>query len=354
MISITNMFELISRKHTVGQVINLLKYKFGAKGDVLYFDPIYISFFLTYKCNLSCNMCLTHSNKFINPYGQKPTNDMDLQLFKQVLHKYKNALIISLVGNGEPLLNKDLFQMINYASYNMKMKVSTFTNGVLLGDYIIEVLNSPLEMITISLNGHTPEEFNRMTGMPPAVFHIICGNINDLAKKKCEIKSGVRIRISFILDRNNYRFIQEMIFLAEKLGADQIAFVQFLAVPAEGYTADERCIFADDFEAIETFSRVKELPSKLRNKIELPPLISRDQSNNRYCLSPFYVFSIDGDGNVGCCSCQLLDNKSNGNFYDENDPWNCYAFKKMRRDIRNSKSILPQPCTWCYNNTTPK
>jgi len=99
--------EFIQGKHTLGQMLNLVKYSVGKKEITVNWDPIIISTFITYKCNFNCDMCLTHSKKFSNPFGQKPTRDMDFELFKQILNRYKNALTVNLIGNGEPLLHKD-------------------------------------------------------------------------------------------------------------------------------------------------------------------------------------------------------------------------------------------------------
>ena len=104
------LFDSLKGKHTFGQLINLFKYYYGKKKTIVNWDPIYISIFPSYRCNLSCDMCLTHSKKFDNPYGQQPCKDMDFELFKEIVDRYKSALAVNLIGNGEPLFNKDLFK----------------------------------------------------------------------------------------------------------------------------------------------------------------------------------------------------------------------------------------------------
>lgn len=269
------LLDFLKRKHTSGQMLNLFKYFCGEEEGVVNWDPIHLSVFLTYRCNLSCDMCLTHSTKFENPFGQKPCKDVNFELFKQILNRYKNAVSLNLIGNGDPLLHKDLFKMIEYASNVMKMKVNSSSNGILVGKYINEIIDSPLETFDISLNGHNSNEFNRMTGMPPELFDTICDNTVELVKQKKARRSKLKIVVSIILDQRNYKHLTDMICFADSLGVDGIVFFQFLAVPEKGFTAEERCLFSDDLDVLEIFDQVNSLPQKIREKVILPPTIGQ-------------------------------------------------------------------------------
>ena len=343
--------DFIEGKHTWGQMTNLAKYALGRKGRVVGWQPIDISIFLTFRCNLSCDMCLTHSTKFSDPWGQKPTKDVDFELFKQVLSRYKNALTVNLIGNGEPLLHKDFFKMIEYASSKMKMNVNSSSNGIILDKYVEEIVSSPLKHFNISVNGHNPEEFHRMTGMPPELFDTIRGNTIRLVRAKKARGSGLKIAATFILDKLNYRFLEDIIYFADGLGVDQIAFFQFLPSPVAGFTAEERCLFADDADVLATMDRVNSLSPRIRKKVTLPVLLDRTIGNNKYCTVWLYNISVDGDRNVGGCCCQLLDLSTSGTF-DEEDPWNNASFQEMRRRFIDPESLLLEPCTWCYNNSS--
>ncbi len=351
MAAIEIVTEFLKGKHTLGQIMNLARYSLGKKKSVVNWDPIDISIFLTFRCNLSCDMCLTHSTKFSNPWGQKSTKDVDFELFEQVLTRYKNALTVNIIGNGEPLLHKDFFKMIEYASTTMKMNVNSSSNGILVGQYIEEIINSPLKHFNISINGHNREEFHRMTGMPPELFDVISNNTAELVKRKREKGSGPKIAATFILDQWNYHCLEDIIYFSDGLGVDQIAFFQFLASPVDGFTAVERCLFGDDTEVLETLARVNSLPPRIRKKVTLPVLLDRAIDNNKYCTVWLYNISVDGDRNVGGRCCQLLDLSVSGKF-DEREPWNNASFQEMRRRFIDPGSPLLEPCTWCYNNSS--
>ncbi len=344
------LIEFLKGEHTLGQMLNLFKYRCGKKQSVVNWDPIFITTYLTTRCNLSCDMCLTHSREFSNRYGQKPIKDMDFDLFKQILNRYKNAIKVYLIGNGEPLLNKDLFRMIEYASTVMKMNVDVSSNGIILREYIEEILNSPLKYFNVSVNGHNPEEFNRMTGMPPELFDVISNNTAELVKQKQAKGAKLKVSISIILDQGNYRDLNDMICFAENLGVDEVTFFHFLPSPAKGYTAEERCLFSDDSDVVEVFSAANSVRSRIRTTVMLPPLLEREMTSNKYCCLPFNSITVDGEGNVGGCSCQLLDNTGNGKFYDK-DVWNNGYFQEMRKRFMDPEFPLLEPCTWCYSNS---
>lgn len=347
------MIKFFKKGHTVGQTANLLKYIYGSKESIVNWDPLSISLFLTYKCNLNCDMCLTHSSKFQNRFGQKPANDIDFNFFKQIVHRYKNALSINLIGNGDPLLNKDLFRMVDYASSVMKMEVNSGSNGILVGEYIDEILESRLNQFDISLNGHNSREFNRMTGMDPKKFDIICDNIAELTKQKKAKNSKVKIVSSIILDQMNYAHIKDIAHFANDLNVDEIIFFQFLPVNKPGFLAEDRCLFNDMPNILNVFSKIDSIPEQILKKIRLPTLIDRVMTNNKNCPVWFYNISIDGDGNAGGCCCQILDLSPSGKFSDIN-VWNNEYFQSMRKRFIDPKASLLEPCTWCYNNSSQK
>lgn len=343
------LFNFFKGKHTLHQMSNALKYFCGKKKQVLNWDPIYISVFPTTKCNLSCDMCLTHSTKKSNPFGQKPTKDMNFEMFKEILNKYNNALAVNLFGNGEPLLNKDLFKMIDYASNVMKMYTFSGSNGIILGDYISDVINSPLSHFVVSINGHNSKEFNRMTGMPIDYFDLICNNIRELVRQKNLKRSNVEIYVSIILDKTNYKYINDMIYFVETLEVNGVLFFQFLPSNTYGFTAEERCLFSDDTEILKIFKQAEDLLSSTKILVTLPPLLERIV-NGKFCSVPFYNLSVDGDGNIGGCCCQLLDLSDHGKFYDES-AWNNEYFTNFRKRFIDHDLPLLDPCKNCYNNT---
>ena len=173
------LWRVLSGKHCLKQKLNLLNAVMNKQRQILSYFPVNLSIVSTNNCNLSCSMCPTHSEFIPDTYewGQNCANDMTLSNFKKVLDIFPHALKVGIVGSGEPLLNRDLFEMIEYAASNRRMNVSTISNGMILQKYLDEIVTSPLQYISISLNGYNPEEYHRLTNNDPENFNLIYHNI---------------------------------------------------------------------------------------------------------------------------------------------------------------------------------
>jgi MoaA/NifB/PqqE/SkfB family radical SAM enzyme len=327
---------------------NAAKYFFGRKTGIINWEPIYISIFPTLTCNLNCDMCITHSKKFANPYGQQPSKDIDYELYKKILDKYKNSLAVNLIGNGEPLLHQYLFRMIEYAAKVRKMYTYSSSNGIIVGQYIDQIVSSSLTGFTVSVNGHNAEEFSRMTGMPPKCFETIRENTVNLVKARNAKKSRLEISAGIILDTYNYKYLKDMVEFGYSLGVDNLLFFPFVATPVPGFTAGERSLFSDMPDVVKIFAEIAALPKKPGVKISLPPLLERSM-NGKFCSVPFYNIVFDGEGRAGGCSCQILNLTENMKFGEE-DVWNNAYLQDFRRRFLDPDYPLLEPCTWCYNN----
>lgn len=96
------------------KTLNYINYKLG-KYNILYdyrkFTPIFVSYIVTNRCNLSCSFCVV--GKSINIKGSK--KEATLEKTKAIFNTpiLKKALNIMLSG-GEPTLVKELDLIIKY------------------------------------------------------------------------------------------------------------------------------------------------------------------------------------------------------------------------------------------------
>ncbi len=341
---------VIRSGHTFKQKMNYLKSRYYPKGEVLAYNPVTISIVATGRCTLSCNMCPTHSASVPKDYQhiQKNVRDMDFDMFRRIIDSFSDALTVHIIGSGEPLLNKDLFRMIDYAA-KKGMTVKSFSNGTTIKENIGNILNSRLDGITISINGYNAEEFSRMTGVDGAIYHKIYDAVKELMREKKKSSSKVKVKLSFIIDRQNYKFIPAMIDLSMGLGVDHAFFCNFLASPYGSLTADERTLRSDDKMKNELKSIFAAYPPRIRKKLTPPILIDCGPGPNR-CGSHFSQIRFDGEGNVSSCSMMLLNMTGHGS-YTEKGVWNNNFFMGMRKIfLSNDSRDLPEPCRVCPDN----
>lgn len=348
--TIKEVLGILASNHTFSQKVNYLKYLFSKKTEILRYDPVSISIVATSRCTLSCDMCPTHSALVPGdyPHRQKEVKDMDFDMFRDIVDRFKNALTVNIIGSGEPLLNKDLFGMIDYAS-SRRMTVKTFSNGTTIGDNIENIINSKLDGITISLNGQDREEFNRMTGMDRSIYDTIYESVKKLIKERKKRASRLKVKLSFIIDRINYKAIPAMADVAIRLGADHAFFCNFLPCPYAHLGAEERVLTNSPDISEELKGIFSMYPLSVRKRLTLPTLVDPKMDGNR-CNTYFSQARFDGDGNVSSCSMMLLDMTGHGNYKDK-EIWNSDFFRSMRRlFLSGNDKDLYDPCKVCPDN----
>lgn len=110
----------------------------------------YVQLFLTFRCNKGCAFCF---NRGINNNG-----NITLDKFRLLSLKLRNYGIeeIDILG-GEPLLHKDIIELLRLASNNFR-SVYISTNGSFINR--LEMINSLFPHVTtgISINGKIEEE----------------------------------------------------------------------------------------------------------------------------------------------------------------------------------------------------
>jgi MoaA/NifB/PqqE/SkfB family radical SAM enzyme len=227
-----------------------------------------------------------------------------------------------------------------------KIIVDTVTNGFVLDAFINEIVRSGVDLICISINGHTAKEFHRMTGNDEGYFPRMLKNAEALVRARGNKKNKPRIEMDFIIDRLNYPYMKEMIKLGENIGADVVNLNAFVASPYPGFTPEERCLYADD-------SSIKEELALLMSKkyscyVRWPYLLKHPKEKKTVCRWPFSILTVDGAGDVGGCPRAVLNSHKNGKIYD-NNPWNNEYFKDLRR--RHLQGNLLWPCESCVESS---
>ena len=344
------LINIILSNHTLRQRLNYLKYIFSDRSEVVRYDPVTISIVATTRCTLSCDMCPTHSQIASGDYkhAQKNIKDMDLAMFKEMIDRFDKAITVHIIGSGEPLLNKDFFEMVEYAA-KKRMVVKTFSNGTTIERNIDRLLASKLDGITISLNGQNAGEFKRMTGMPQEMYKKIYDATRRLIEKRNRAGSKLKVKLSFIIDRHNYRSIPEMIDVGLKLGADHIFLCNFLHSPYDGFRAHERVLMAEEKALRELKAIIGKYPPAISKKVTWPVPVDPDQRGNR-CAAHFSQVRFDGDGNVSSCSMMLLNMTGHGH-YKEKNVWNNEYFRKMRKAFLSAgDEAIEDPCKACPDN----
>jgi len=116
-------------------------------------------------CNLKCKFCpyTLHSKEL-------QRDVMSLELFHKIVHDIQafpdKLKMLRVCGNGETLMNKNIVQMLQYA-WDIKIanKIQLVTNGTLLTSELINDIPKYTDMIVISIEGLSTEDYLNISGV---------------------------------------------------------------------------------------------------------------------------------------------------------------------------------------------
>lgn len=106
-------------------------------------------------CNLKCPHCqVTH--------WSKPVARLTLESFRKILDQFPRLRIAKLQGMGEPLLNRELVDILKEGERG-EMELRFTTNGMLCTENIAkQLLGLNDTRIVFSVDGATPEVFEKI------------------------------------------------------------------------------------------------------------------------------------------------------------------------------------------------
>ena len=176
---------------------------------------------LTYACQLRCKMC----GQVNLPAGKglAPGN-LDINLTLQRLKSLSTLKTCYLFG-GEPLLHPDFFKLVEYLK-SRNVSVGFSTNGLLLGKYAQQIIDSGVDMLSVSVDSHHPEVHDEIRGMP-GLFSRVTENLRhffSLRSKSSKALPSVKVHFT-ILQHNIDDMIGYYDYFAENFhGLDMIKF----------------------------------------------------------------------------------------------------------------------------------
>ena len=200
---------------------------FGMRRKVSGEGPVHVPRLLildiTHSCNLKCRIC---------DIWQSGASEKDMNIFyiNKMLSQAKalNIKEIALSG-GEPLLRKDIFDILDYARAAKIKDLGILTNGILvdgcmekLRPYLIDNIISPV----ISLDSLKQDIHNHIRNSNTAWQKTMKGleSLSLLKKKHPRVNFGI---IAIILNQN-LEELPDLAFFARSLGANFLQYQPLL------------------------------------------------------------------------------------------------------------------------------
>lgn len=288
--------------------------------------PFLVQIFPVYGCNFKCTYCLhalpRQQHGFISD-----AVFMDMNVYKKCINdivKFKTKLkMLRIAGIGEPLLHKDITEMVSYAKQkNVSQSVDIVTNGALLNKELsLKLIDAGLDRLRISIQGTSSDKYKSLSNITLNLEKFI-----DNIKFFYEHKRNTKVYIKIIdCALSNKEDEQKFYSLFENI-CDMIA-IEHLTPTVDGIAYDKLL--------------TKESTLNLTQNGE--PIIEA-----KVCPQPFYMMQINPDGNVvPCCSTHYP--KIIANIKDESasDIWNGKIFTDFRRNMLEGAKFASDICSKC-------
>ena len=324
-------------------------------------NPKVIFIEVTNRCNLLCETCP-------RTYLQRePLKSLSLNEFIAIAGQFPQMQRALLHGIGEPLLNKDLPEIIKYLK-GRKVEVIINSNGTLLtGEWQRSLVESGLDQYRCSVDGVTDETYARIRGV--ALLPKLKKGLDGLVKTKKHL--GVEtphISIWCVATRENLQELPDILRLAANLGVPEVYVQRMVYFATEmdqqyGMARDGLAIFGKDDNAEE---RIIEECTKLSSNLGISFLASgaRDPVNSlaaarpadfapwQACMRPWTTAYITANGNcLPCCISPFATNDYDslilGNLFERSfsEIWNEKLYQNFRTSLLSDHPN--QACAGC-------
>jgi len=281
--------------------------------------PIYLEISTSGSCNHRCIYCALDFMEYQPRF-------LKTDILKKRISEMARLGVKSIMyaGEGEPLLHKDMAEIINHTK-SSGIDVGLTTNGVLLGKELIDRSLESISWIKVSINGATKETYRKIHQSRADDLDKVIKNMSYAVKSRAKNGHKCALGMQLLLLPENSKEVKTLAALASGIGLDYLVVKPYSQHPLSKTTkyrdikynkylklADELQVFnTDRFNVVFRTNTMKKW----------------DQGERDYerCYAlPFWSY-IDAGGNVWGCSIYL----GKKEFFCGN------IYKKNFRDILN-------------------
>jgi MoaA/NifB/PqqE/SkfB family radical SAM enzyme len=262
------------------------------------------------RCNCRCVMC----DIWKADRDRRELTEADLAPHLEAVRRLGVRWVV--LSGGEPLMHSNLWKLCAPLE-TLGVTVSLLSTGLLLQENAAEVVRWCDEVI-VSLDG--PREIHDAIRRVPGAFDRLAAGVAALRAES----GGFRVTARCVVQKRNFRFLDETIGAAADLALDQISFLAADTTSTafnrpQGWSADRAAEVAlDRGEVVELATVVDrairdhaarlrsgfvaEPPAKLRGLVRhYADLVGAAEPAPRRCNAPWVSAVVEADGTVRPC-----------------------------------------------------
>lgn len=295
--------------------------------------PYMAEFDITYRCNCRCRMC--------QRWNDQRTESLTLADYRRLAAEFRKMAVHQIsVAGGEPLMRKDVFEIISTFA-NEGLSVNLCTNGMLVARDAPLIIDSGATCVTVSLDGATAESHDSIRGIKGS-YNQVAEGINRLLLLRRSWRPVVRVRMT--VSNLNQNEIQAF-FQRWKGVADDVLLQPVHHCGDSYYTGMQPVDLALNPDLLA--EQLKGTPLAEDNYMGtfVDSLRKAGTYPDYRCFAGVLMARIDPWGNVYPC---LEQHVKIGSIIDRSfsDLWHSPEFNLERERLRSRRS-----CRCWYNNT---
>jgi MoaA/NifB/PqqE/SkfB family radical SAM enzyme len=319
--------------------------------------PMTLEVYPTLRCNLDCTFCDTTDRH------RPPVDELSADRWLEIIDE-AHALGVARVfvlGGGEPLARRDVTPALLARVKQHGMEGVLTTNGTLLGPELArQLVETGWDEVHFSVDGPTPAVHDRLRGQRGAFDKTVRAACRLAVWKRRAGLATPRIALHFVMTRENWRTLPDMVRLAHAVGAFRVDFDALIA-----YTPDQQALrltdeeraavpavaraamaVADDLGIATTLAHFLE-PDRLDRGHTRPTAPDLPGLRGAPCLKAWHYLVVQADGRTSPC-CVLAGEGGSVRDTPLAEAWRADPFLARVRAGMLAGSPLPRcrECSW--------
>jgi radical SAM protein with 4Fe4S-binding SPASM domain len=303
----------------------------------------------TAACNLACPMCTVN-------HRADTTRHLTLAQFQALVQQLPGLEELHLQGLGEPMLNPEFFEMVEWAAAR-GIRVSANTNLTLLTpERAQRCIDSGLHALSVSVDAADRDIYESIRVQ--ASFDKVMRNLGRLAAVRAHAAGrGPQVRLVMVLMRRNLDQLVPLLRLAQRVGVHTVQ-VQRLSsdleqadlpgryIPIRDHVRDAELTAGDAAHARQVFAHASRVAAALGVTLHLPRLSPNPQA--RGCTWPWERLYLTAGGEMlPCCMAGTPDRATFGNVLEDGvlARWHGEPAQRFREQL--ASEAPPEVCRHC-------
>lgn len=271
------------------------------EGKVIY--PIYMEVSPSGSCNHRCTFCALDFMGYRKKY-------LETEIFKERLFEMGKLGLKSIMfgGEGEPLMHKNIAEIINFTKKS-GIDVALTTNAVLLNEALSEQILNNVEWIKVSIGAATKDTYAKIHRTKVEDFNKVIKNLSSAVKINQGHRHKCTLGMQIILLPENKDEILSLAGIAKDIGMDYLVVKPYSQHPLSKTDRYKNIKYKEDLALSDKLSEMNTNEFKIIFRGHAMKKWDESKKNYNQCLAlPFWSY-IDSDGKVWGCSVYLGDER---------------------------------------------